>query len=47
MAFWIWPVFFVIHGVVFFVVDFVFAALGVAALLISRPQQAADKPDHP
>lgn len=34
-AFWVWPVFFVVHGIVFFVVDFVFAALGVAALLIS------------
>jgi hypothetical protein len=27
LAFWIWPVFFVVHGIVFFVVDFVFAAL--------------------
>lgn len=37
-AFWVWPLFFVIHGVIFFVVDFVFAALGVLALLISAPR---------
>jgi membrane protease YdiL (CAAX protease family) len=38
IAFWIWPVFFVIHGFLFFVVDFVFAAIGVVALLISQPR---------
>jgi hypothetical protein len=42
VAFWIWPAFFVVHGVVVFVVDFVFAALGVFALLITAPQKAAD-----
>lgn len=35
LVFWIWPVFFVVHGIVFFVVDFAFAALGVAALLLA------------
>lgn len=35
-AFWAWPVFFIVHGAVFFVADFVFAALGVVALLIAR-----------
>ena len=45
LAFWIWPFFFVIHGIVFFVVDFVFAALGVIALLIARPRpNAASQP---
>lgn len=38
LAFWVWPLFFIVHGVVFFVVDFVFAALGVVALLISAPR---------
>jgi len=37
-AFWVWPVFFVIHGIVVFPVDFVFAALGVLALLATRPR---------
>ncbi len=40
LAFWVWPAFFVLHGVVFFPVDFVFAALGVAALLVARPRDA-------
>jgi hypothetical protein len=40
LAFWVWPAFFVLHGVVFFLVDFVFAALGVAALLVARPRDA-------
>jgi hypothetical protein len=35
LAFWAWPVFFVLHGIVFFAFDFVFAALGIAALLVS------------
>lgn len=40
LAFWVWPLFFIVHGVVFFAIDFVFAALGVAALLISAPQNS-------
>jgi hypothetical protein len=36
-AFWFWPLFFVFHGVAFFFVDFIFAALAVAALLLTRP----------
>ena len=38
LAFWIWPAFFVVHGIVVFVVDFVFAAVGVVALLLARPR---------
>lgn len=38
LAFWAWPVFFIVHGVVFFAFDFVFAAIGVAALLASAPR---------
>ena len=37
-ALWIWPLFFVIHGVAFIPVDFVFAALGVLALIVARPE---------
>jgi hypothetical protein len=41
-AFWVWPLFFVVHGLAFFAVDFVFAALGVRALALTtykrRPQ---------
>jgi hypothetical protein len=40
LTFWFWPVFFILHGFAFFVVDFVFAALAVAALLLARPQAA-------
>ncbi len=40
-AFWVWPLFFVVHGFAFFVVDFAFAALGVAALALTAPKQAA------
>jgi hypothetical protein len=39
LVLWLWPAFFVVHGVVVFP-DFVFAALGVAALLVSRPRSA-------
>jgi hypothetical protein len=46
LGFWIWPVFFVIHGIVVFVVDFVFAVLGVVALLLARPRTARP-PDQP
>jgi hypothetical protein len=38
-AFWVWPLFFLVHGLAFFVVDFVFAALGVAALVMTTPRQ--------
>jgi hypothetical protein len=38
LSFWIWPVFFIVHGFIFFVVDFVFAALGVLALVVSAPR---------
>ena len=34
-------VFFVVHGFAFFVVDFVFAALAIAALLLARPDASA------
>jgi hypothetical protein len=37
-AFWVWPMFFVVHGLAFFAVDFVFAALGVAALALTTPR---------
>ena len=37
-AFWAWPLFFVVHGFAFFAVDFVFAALGVAALASTWPK---------
>jgi hypothetical protein len=40
-AFWAWPLFFVVHGFAFFVVDFVFAALGIAALALTMPKQPA------
>jgi hypothetical protein len=40
-AFWVWPLFFVVHGIAFFVVDFVFAALGVAALAMAAPKKKA------
>ena len=36
-AFWVWPMFFVVHGFAFFAVDFVFAALRVAALALTKP----------
>jgi hypothetical protein len=38
ICFWAWPLFFIVHGLAFFVGDFVFAALGVAALAITRPR---------
>jgi hypothetical protein len=41
-ALWVWPLFFVIHGVAFFPVDFVFAGLTAVALLAGRP--SADQP---
>ena len=37
LAFWVWPVFFVLHGLAFFAFDFVFAALGVLALAATYP----------
>ena len=39
LAFWMWPIFFVVHGILFFVVDFAFAAVGVVALLITTPRR--------
>ena len=38
-AFWVWPLFFIVHGAAFFVVDFVFAAMGVAALVATAPSR--------
>ena len=40
-ALWIWPLFFVVHGVAFFPVDFVFAALAALALLVTRPARTS------
>lgn len=40
-ALWVWPAFFVVHGVWLFPVDFVFAAFGVAALVATRPRRPA------
>ena len=40
-AFWVWPLFFVVHGAAFFVVDYLFAALGVAALMATAPSRRA------
>ena len=37
LAFWFWPIFFVLHGIAFFFVDFIFAALAVGALVPTRP----------
>lgn len=37
LAFWVWPVFFGLHGLAFFAFDFVFAALGVLALAATYP----------
>ena len=36
LAFWVWPAFFILHGTVFFVVDFVFALIGIVALVVAR-----------
>ena len=40
-AFWVWPLFFVVHGAAFFVVDFLLAALGVVALVVTAPSRRA------
>lgn len=37
-VFWIWPAFFLVHGLVFFYGDLALAALGVGTLLLSRPR---------
>jgi hypothetical protein len=37
LAFWVWPVFFVIHGFSFFAFDFVFALLGALTLAATYP----------
>ena len=46
LAFWVWPAFFLVHGVAFFPVDFVFAAVAVLALLVTWPRsgQATSSP---
>lgn len=41
MALWVWPAFFVVHGALVFPVDFVLAALGVAALLVTASERGA------
>ncbi len=46
-AFWIWPLFFTVHGVAFFAVDYVFAALGVAALALTAPLSRRAAPGAP
>jgi drug/metabolite transporter (DMT)-like permease len=40
LAFWVWPVFFVIHGFAFFAFDFVFAALGAFSLAATYPDRS-------
>lgn len=37
LAFWVWPVFFVIHGLAFFALDFVFALVAVLTLAATYP----------
>lgn len=41
LALWVWPAFFVVHGIVVFPVDFVFAAIAALALLVSTPRDVA------
>ena len=40
LAFWVWPVFFVIHGFAFFAFDFVFAVLGALTLAATYPRDS-------
>lgn len=40
LAFWVWPLFFVVHGIAFFPVDFAFALVGVLALLATYPSRS-------
>jgi amino acid transporter len=44
LAFWVWPAFFILHGIVFFVVDFLFALIGIIALLAARPRRDIANP---
>jgi hypothetical protein len=37
LAFWVWPVFFLIHGFAFFAFDFFFALLGTLTLATTYP----------
>jgi len=39
LAFWVWPLFFVVHGIAFFPIDFVFALVGVLTLLATYPSR--------
>ena len=39
LAFWAWPAFFIIHGILFFAVDYLFALIGIAALLAAQPRE--------
>ncbi len=41
LAFWVWPLFFIVHGAAFFIVDLLFAALGVVALAATAPSRGA------
>ena len=43
-ALWIWPLFFVVHGVAFFAVDFVFAAVAALLLVVTRPARTPVAP---
>jgi hypothetical protein len=36
-ALWGWPLFFIVHGVAFFAVDFAFAAMAALALAVTHP----------
>ena len=38
-ALWIWPLFFVVHGVAFFALDFAFAAVAALVLAVTRPSR--------
>ena len=40
MVLWVWPAFFVVHGALVFPVDFVFAALGAAALMVTASERS-------
>jgi DMSO/TMAO reductase YedYZ heme-binding membrane subunit len=44
LVLWVWPAFFVVHGIAFFPVDLVFAALGAGALLVAPPSSAPAAP---
>lgn len=46
LAFWVWPVFFIVHGAAFFPVDFVFALLAVLALAATYRPSKQVAPDR-